>query len=248
MNVNKIFVELELICSKVKELNIEFRVFGSAGIYLHCPEFRYYFELFDREVNDIDLIGRLSESTKLVKLLKSIGFEEDVEIKRLFGFQRRIFYKDNGTVLVDVVFEKLHFCHDIDLRKRLKLDFPTISVTDLLLSKFQKVELDDIDLLDISVLLLEHYIGNTEDDIINVDYISDLCSRNWGFWKTVNLNLNELEDKISTIIKEPDEIKYVIDKLMQIRKTITNSKKSILWKLRSIFGEKIKWFRDVDKL
>jgi hypothetical protein len=104
---------------------------------------------------------------------------------------------DRRNVVVDVFFDKLRMSHTIDFRKRLDVDAPTISVSDLLLEKMQIVKLTEKDAKDTVIVFTEHSVN--EDDNENVDsrYIANLLADDWGFYYTVTTNLKRIRDEFA---------------------------------------------------
>lgn len=236
------------ILGEAKRRKTVLRILGGVAVRTHCPKYKYLHYKFRRELPDIDFAGHLKQVVPIQKLFLDLGFEEDKNVMRLFGTQRRIFDLPAKNIRSDIVLDKLHFCHDIDLKMRLEIDYPTISLADLLLSKLQIVELNEKDFLDIIMLLLEHKLGNTDNETINIEYISKLCARDWGLWRTVTYNLEKIPEVIERYLSEKNEVKNLRDRIHDIVKGIQETKKSISWKWRSKFGEKIKWYREVEEL
>lgn len=236
------------ILNEAKHRNITLRLMGGVAVILHCSNYRNIYDNFARKAADIDFVSYLKEVTELQKMFVELGFREDMNIMRLFGTKRRIFDLKSDGVRCDVVLDRLRFCHEIDLRRRLEIDYPTISLSDLILSKLQIIRLNDKDILDIIVLLREHRIGDTDTETINVKYLSDLCSRDWGLWKTVNINLDRVSQKISTYLKNCEDFRDVQFKIKSILEVVNTHKKSISWKLRNKLGDRIQWYQEVEEL
>ena len=237
------------ILNEAKRRGIVLRLVGGMAFEVHCPKYRYLFDDFGREFPDIDVVGYLKQVVKIQKLFLDLGFEENKNIMRLFGTQRRIFDQPDSGLHVDVILDQLRFCHDIDLRKRLEIDYPTLSLADLFLSKMQIVRINEKDLVDIIILLLEHDVGETDREAINIKYISQLCSGSWGLWKTVTSNLEKIKGMNKRYLGDhPGNFKDVNSKIDMIRKHLEERKKSMQWKLRARIGEKIKWYREVEEV
>jgi len=80
---------------------------------------------------------------------------------------------------------------------RVGLDRYTIPLTDLLLTKIQVVKVNEKDLKDIVAVLEDHEVANKFDkETIDLEYIAELCSRDWGLHKSVMANLDILESFI----------------------------------------------------
>ena len=237
------------ILQEAKRRGIVLRLFGGMAFEIHCPKYRYLFDDFGREFPDIDVVGCLKQVVEIQKLFLELGFEENKNVMRLFGTQRRIFECPGSRLHVDVILDRLRFCHEIDLRKRLEIDYPTVSLADLFLSKMQIVRINEKDLVDIIILLLEHDLGETDRETINVNYISRLSSHDWGLWKTVTSNLEKTKRLVEKFLKDnPGNIKNVRSKINAVKNYLRESKKSLRWKLRAKIGERIKWYREVEEV
>jgi hypothetical protein len=237
------------ILHESKRRGIVLRLVGGMAFEVHCPKHKHLFDVFGRKFPDIDVVGRLKQVVEIQKLFLDLGFEENKNVMRLFGTQRRIFERPGSKLHIDVILDQLRFCHDIDLRKRLEIDYPTVSLADLFLSKMQIVQINEKDLFDIIILLLEHDVGEINKETIDVKYISQLCSGNWGLWKTVTSNLEKTKGMNERYLGDhPGDFKNVNSKIDMIKKHLEESKKSIRWKLRAKIGKRIKWYREVEEV
>ncbi len=254
MKQNKIkTIDLQMVAIKdkllkeAKKRRIILRLFGGLAFIEHCPKYNHLFGTFNRNFLDIDFVGCLKQVVKIQKLFLDLGFQENKNVMRLFGTQRRIF--ELSDFHIDVVLDRLHFCHDVDLRERLEIDYPTVSLSDLLLSKLQIVRISKKDFLDTIILLREHNVGDTDKETINVKYISRLCSNNWGLWKTVISNLEKLKKVTEAyLVNHQEDARNVSSKINILKKQIEEGKKSFKWNLRALIGERIKWYREVEEL
>src|SRR5207237_5396907 len=105
----------------------------------------------------------------------------------------RYYFKHPRTGLgVDIFMDELYYCHRIAFGGRLHVDSHTIPLAELLLEKMQIVELNEKDVKDTIVLLLEHDIGDGDDETVNGRLIADVLSDDWGFYHTVNMNLDRV--------------------------------------------------------
>ena len=77
-------------------------------------------ETAGRRYADLDVVGRLAEVRSLDEVFRGLGYEPDQAVNTQFGTVRRIYHHPPGFH-VDLVFERLEFCHEIDLRGRLEL-------------------------------------------------------------------------------------------------------------------------------
>ena len=181
--------ESQAIINKSEQKGIVLRLFGSVAVRIHCPQYSYLLDQLNRIPNDIDFIGLNSDSNSIKNYFLDLNFVIDKYVLMISDGKRLLF---NNDIKAEVVLDKLDYCHTIDLRNRIRFDYPTIPLADLLLSKLQIIELNKKDIEEILVLLLEHSFGIQEKETINIEYISTLLSSNWGFYYTATQNLNKI--------------------------------------------------------
>jgi len=134
-----------------------------------------------------------------------------------------------NNISIDVFIGNITLCQDIFVLDRFNLSYPAITPADLFLTKIQKINLSESDVFDISFIL--EYISDFQ-------YIIELSSKSWNWWKTLTTNIPFL---LKGNISENNK-KRLNDLLCEI-----NSKyKTINWKFRNIIGEKRRWYNDVE--
>ena len=158
----------------------------------------------------------------------------------------RLIYNHPSTGLhVDVFIDKLDFCHQIPWAGRLEIDDPTIPLAELLLEKMQIIKLNEKDVIDTIMLIREHSIGNNDNEIINADLVAAMCSKDWGLWRTITMNLKKVDENLhgyDWLIPEDREV--VHSRIGEVQKIIEGTPKSIKWNMRSKVGDKVKWYND----
>jgi hypothetical protein len=146
---------------------------------------------------------------------------------------------------VDVFIDKLDFCHQIPWAGRLEIDKPTIPLAELLLEKMQIVKLNEKDVIDTIMLVREHPIGNNDKEIINAELISTMCSKDWGLWRTITMNLKKVDDNLSRYDWiTPEDREIVHARLNEIEEKIEDTPQTLKWNMRSKIGDKVKWYND----
>ena len=56
----------------------------------------------------------------------------------------------------------------------------------------QIVQINEKDVIDTIMLLLEHPLGESDRETINMKRVAKLCSEEWGLWRTATMNLNKV--------------------------------------------------------
>lgn len=241
--------EAQRILHAAKQEGVLLRMIGALAFNMHCPKFGYLQEALERRYTDIDFTSYGKQGSKITKLFMELGYQEDFMVRRLFGDVRMLFHENGGDRHCDVFLDKLEFCHDIPFQDRLEVDEPTVPLAELLLEKMQIVKLNRKDVVDTIMLLREHQIGDSDADIINAQHIAQLCSREWGLWKTVTTNLGKIGELTKDIEKLTEDDKTdVAGKIEKVVTRINDEPKSTGWKMRARIGVKRKWYRDVEEL
>lgn len=242
------FAILNEIMKKAAEYRATIRVLGSVAFRLQAEDYKYIHYSNQRYLNDFDFATYGSDITAVQDLFVDLGWTENENVLRLFGDKRRIFYHPDQIIHADVFIDKLRFCHTIDLRKRLELEFPTISLTDLLLAKLQIVKINKRDLIDLLLLIRKYPLTQSAGkNAIDVQYMAKLCCSNWGWWKTVTTNLDKIRHFIPLCLEEEDA-EIVKTKVATMEDQINSRNKSLRWNIRNIIGEKMKWYEDVEEV
>ncbi len=240
---------LDILMKKADEFGCTIRVIGSIAFRIKAPEYSYIEYDNKRFLTDIDFVTYAKDIVKVQDLFFSLGWQEDQGVLRLFGAKRRIFYHPEEDLHSDIFIDKLRFCHPIDFKKRLEIDNPTISLIDLILEKLQIVEINKKDLVDVMILLRKYNIGYevTKNDKIDAAHLAEICAKDWGWWKTATMNLEKVRDFSASYLQK-DDAEIINQKVGTLIDYIHKKNKGLRWKIRSLFGEKFKWYNVVEEV
>jgi hypothetical protein len=221
------------------------RLLGSVAFYIHCPAHGYLQEKAHRNFTDLDFAAYYPHTKVIRNILETMGFEEDREVAVVYARSRLIYNHPSTGLHIDVFIDRLDFCHQIPWAGRLEIDDPTIPLAELLLEKMQIVKLNEKDVIDTIMLFREHSIGNDDKEIINADMIAAMCSKDWGLWRTITMNLKKVDENLQSfdwLIPEDREV--VHSRIGEVQRMIDAAPKSIKWNMRSKVGDKVKWYND----
>ena len=236
---------LELV-EQAKGQGLELRILGSLAYRLHCPANIDLFEAMKRDLTDIDFAARGDQRKQAREFFTGLGFLIDQDLLVATEGKRYSFTDPSTGMLVDIFFDELFFCHPIPLAKRLALDYPTITPTDLLLEKMQIVEINPKDIKDSTILILEHANASGSSDAIDAAYIAKMLAADWGFYYTVTTNLEKLRAHVAKDDSLRPEQRELIDgRIQELLDAIENEPKSGKWKLRARVGPRVKWYQEV---
>ena len=249
-NSTTILAEGRRILNAAAQNHVNIRWMGAGAIATHSPRFRYLLKETGRRLTDLDFMGSSKDFDRMQGLLEPLGYQPMRWVGEAYTVGERSIYVHGTTgIKIDIFFDQLKMCHTIDFRKRLDADPLTISLADLLLEKMQIVRINEKDIIDTIVLLSEHDIGKNDNETINVDYISNLLSQDWGFYYTVTTNLNKIKDYPSKYPGlAPENMENVRGKVDEILQAIETRPKSSSWKFRARIGTRKKWYVDVEEM
>lgn len=241
--------ELKKIIRASDSAGVLLRVIGSLAFQMHCPKFGYLQQAMGRAYTDIDFAAYSKQTKEIKVLLSALGYSENREVFIVSEGERAIFDRPEIGMHIDVFYERLNFCHVIRWAGRLEVDSPSIPLAEMLLEKMQIVQINEKDIIDTIMLLLEHPLGDTDKETINIKRVAELCSTDWGLWRTTTMNLDKVRklapgyEQLTADQKE--KIRTQVDSAM---KSIEAAPKSMAWQLRSRVGDRVKWYKDVDEV
>ena len=235
------------IVNEAAQQGLTLRVLGSLAFHLHCPKFHHLQKEMGRAYTDIDYAGYHAQAGKIGPFLARLGYKEDLEVNTYFAGERLIYNNPANGLHVDIFFDKLNFCHEVNWVGRLGVDQPTLPLAEMLMEKMQIVKINEKDIIDTLMLLLEHPLGDSDDETIHIGRISKLLANDWGFWRTMTMNL----EKVAHLGMEyeqltPDEKEHLASQVELALRRINAEPKSVGWKLRSKVGDRVKWYQEVD--
>jgi hypothetical protein len=248
--------ESKRIVDEATKVGIPLRLLGGVAIRYHCMDYMEFAKKLGRQVGegeqeytDLDYVSYMKYRDKAKKLFEALGYSRRKVTLSSSATQRQIYFHPKGWFHVDLFFDKLLAAnHPIDFRKRLELDSPTITPTDLLLEKTQIVFPGEKDVKDMMLLLRAHEVAaREEENKINGKFIAQLLSSDWGFWYTLTNNLRQLKEHATTIeALSTDDRQDLASKVNLLLKMIDGEPKSTGWRMRSAIGTKKKWYNPVE--
>ena len=241
--------ELQRILTASEGNDITLRVIGSLAFQMHCPQYGYLQAAMGRAYTDIDFAGYRNQARAVNEMMTSLDYKESKEVFIMSEGDRSIFHQVNGSLYVDVFYNKLDFSHVISWANRLEIDSPTIPLAELLLEKMQIFEINEKDIIDTIMLLLEHPLGDSDQEVINIERIAYLLAKDWGLWRTTTMNLDKVKQMAGQYPQlSAEEQSRVAEQVDRALKRIESEPKTRGWRLRSRVGDRVKWYKDVDEV
>ena|SRR6266508_215478 len=216
------------------------RLLGGLAVRIHSPSASH--RALARAYPDMDFVIPARRSHAGEKLLSGLGYEPNKNFNLLNGDSRLLFYDNAHERQIDVFVGQFEMCHRLPIAERLDKESLTIPLAELLLTKLQIVHLNEKDVRDICALLLDHPLGDADDETINLPRIAQLCAEDWGLWKTVGVSLDKVRDFSDTYGLEDGQRCTIGERLGRLREALDQVPKSLKWKVRAAVGERVQWY------
>lgn len=215
---------------------------GGLGVYVHSRSAAR--APLRRAYRDLDFVGRSADRPAIQRVFQDLGYAPDVAFNTLQGHRRLRFWDGRHRREVDVFLDQIRMCHVIDLRTRLDGVEPALTPADLFLTKMQIVEINQKDLLDILALLADHPAADGDAETINRGYIAGLAGREWGLYRTLQLNTPRVLGALARLALPAEPVRTRLDELWQ---AIEAYPKPLAWRLRARVGDRLRWYEEPEE-
>ncbi len=235
------------------ETGVPLRLIGCLAFRLKSPEYTDLHKKMGREVTDIDYISYYKHQQKIINLFRDeLGYHWVPPSFARASTLRDLFIDKERDRKVDVFYDHLDFCHNIDFKKdkRLEVDSPTIPLAELFLEKTQIVEINAKDLKDLIITFLAHEVSETDDDSkVNGYHIAKILADDWGFYYTVTTNIKKFIEFVPSVREITQEQKdLVLERVKKLHRMIEDEPKTRGWKSRAKVGPKKRWYKIVHSM
>ncbi len=214
------------------------RVMGDTAVRLRCPTA----VIFPATENDeiLELVARGRASAEVEGLMKERGIHAETRFNMLHASERLRFVEPEAKLPIEVFLDAFESFHRLELAERLQLDEVTLPLADLLLLELQVVDSTPQDQKRILCLLADHDLGSGADSM-DPARIVEVCADDWGWYKTVTMNLGNVIKVAPTLLKG-DQPALVEQRARQLIKAIEDTPKSMGWQVRARLGERRPWY------
>ena len=238
--------EARRLLAAAEEEGLRLRLIGGVGVRLHVAG-----ELnpaFAREIRDIDVVTGKGEGRRAGAFIEAQGYVPNRTFNAMHGARRMLFYDEANRRQLDVFVSTFEMCHVLPVGEHLDRDPLTVPLADLLLTKLQIVSLNAKDRSDAYAVLLEHELGSGDVESIDAARIADLCARDWGLYRTLQINLERLGTALPESRLSDDEQRVIAARLTGITAAIEAAPKSVKWKARARVGDRVRWYEEPDEV
>jgi hypothetical protein len=240
-----IVAEAQRVVDSATARGVPLRLIGGLAVQLHTPAMR---PALARSYGDIDTATVKGQSGAVTELLTALGYDPARQFNALQGASRLLFQDRANARKLDVFVDGFELNHSIPITARIDVEPRTIPLAELLLTKLQVVEFTEKDMRDAVALLLDHEVGDHDRETINSDLIATLLARDWGLWRTTQLNLGRIREGVATLAIEPADRQLVLDRIDSLWQRVEREPKSRRWRLRARVGDRKRWYEVPDEV
>jgi hypothetical protein len=195
-----------------------------------------------RTYADLDFVTAKGSSGAVQSLFRGAGYEPHTAFNALHGKERLLFFDNENERQVDVFVGGFAMSHKVPVGERLELEPVTLPLAELLVTKLQIAELNEKDVCDACALFCGHPVAEHDGDAINSARIAELCSSDWGLWRTLTGNLATCGEHLDRFELEDGDRSRVQAEMEELLERIEREPKSRGWKLRAKIGERKRWY------
>jgi hypothetical protein len=235
-----------LVYEEAESGGVDVRLLGGIAIWVRASGGMR--QTLGREYADIDLVTTKKQAKGLREVLERLDYVPDKMFNATQGDTRLYYHAPDGSYHVDVFVEKFVMSHELELGRRLTTEPVTLPAAELLLTKLQIAELNRKDASDTAMLLADHELAETDGaGMLNVRYVSELCSADWGLYTTVTDNLEKTRSLLPGIL-EDTELRHQVDGRTQtLLSELEDAPKSGGWRRRAKIGRRKRWYQTPDE-
>lgn len=237
---SELYPEAQRVIGEARQEKIDLCVLDSLAIWHSVSRARAVLAPLNKR--QIVLAGRSAQGDAIAHLLERLGYKANQRFNAFYGSRRLNFSCADRDVVADVYLDVFSMYHRFELNEYIEEADFALPTTALLLSRLQMVEWSDAALRDICALLFESDLGvGREKGKIDASQITRLCAEDWGWYKTVTINLERITALAPTWLG-PEDGTVVVERAQRLRQSIVNAPKSLRWQTRARLGESVRWY------
>jgi len=238
--------EARRLLAAAEEERLRLRLIGGVAVRMHVQSDLH--PAFVREIRDIDIVTDKGQGRRAGAFLEAQGYVANRTFNAMHGARRLLFYDEEHGRQLDVFIHTFEMCHVLPLGETLDLDPLTVPLADLLLTKLQIVTLNAKDRSDAYAILLEHELGAGNAERIDAARIAELCARDWGLYRTLQINFERLLAALPESGLDDGEQRLVAARVEGITEAVERVPKSVKWKARARVGDRVRWYEEPDEV
>ncbi len=236
----ELYEESTRIIAEAKRNRVDLRVLDALAVWLSTTRTRWL--LTPIEKRELHFGARSVHSDAIPLLFQRLGYDENKRFNAYYGKQRLHFIMPSRNLSIDIHVDSFSMYHRLDMIGYLSDGELALVETPLFLTRLQSVDPSDAILRDLCALLIEHDLSvGPEKGKIDASSVIRLCSDDWGWFKTVSVNLGRMNTFAAATLTPADRA-IANERTQRLQQSIASAPKSLRWETRSRLGESVRWY------
>jgi len=232
--------EWQRLMREANQARITLRVIGELATWLCCPDTRHL--LAAPEERRIDMTALVSQREMIRRLYATLGYQTPPSADETMITPRLYFHHPKRRIASQVHLDTFSMYHSLDLIPFLTRADAPLPDTVLVLLRLQHVETTPRLLRELSALLLQHDLtAREEPDKIQLPIITRLCADDWGWYRTVTMNLQRVMAFALQTFTNDDKT-LIVERAARLLEAIDQAPKSLRWQARARLGDNVRWY------
>jgi predicted regulator of Ras-like GTPase activity (Roadblock/LC7/MglB family) len=232
--------EWQRLMQQASSAQVTLRALGELATWLCCPQARHL--LASPEERRVDVGALASQRDALLRLYTALGYQIASPASQAVPPSSLDFYHPQRRIASRVHLNTFSEYHTLDLIPFLTREDAPLPETALVLLRLQYVEITPRHLRELQALLLQHTLSASEEPgKIQLPVIIRLCADDWGWYKTVTMNLQRLMAFTLQTITTEDKV-IIVERAARLLQAIEEAPKSPRWQERARQGESVRWY------
>ena len=242
--ISALYVEFEKEAQRIlhaaRENQLQLVVMDPVALWLCCTGTRHL--LSQPQKRRITFAAAAGQAAQFGTLFDRLGYQPNQRFNSVYGTRQLYFHNPLRMIGVNVFLDAFQMYHRLDLRGVLARGENILPETEVVLTRLQIVDPIEPVLNDLCALFIEYELSLTPGKhAIDMRQISQLCADDWGWYKTVTLNLDRMTQYAQAHLL-PIHQQKIERQARQLRSTIEATPKSLRWQARAPLGESIRWY------
>jgi hypothetical protein len=238
--VSELQTEAQQIIETASSTQVPLWAMDPVALWSRCQERRRLLTV--PHLRQIDLAGHGEHLPQITQLLGRLGYQSKTRPNAPPTTRRLLFAEPQKLINLVIYLDTFEMFHRFDLKPFLRPNEPILPATALALMHLQFVDMPDEALSDLAALFIEYDVSLVSKvDQIDASQITALCVDDWGWYKTISMNLDQLiyfaEDRLLLA-----ERNVVSERVRRLKSGIDATPKSLRWQARARLGESVRWY------
>lgn len=228
------------IASEADKSKMPLPVMSALAVWLSCPAARAFLTAPPKK--QLDFAAHAAQRESVCRVFERAGYRTSQSAEEFFASPRLFFANFARGVSAEIYLDKFAQYHQLDLAPFLAQGNTVLPETALVLLRLQLVEMTETALRELSALLFTHATSaQPAAGKIDLAFIARLAGDDWGWYRTLTLNLQRVMAFAVKTITSDDQV-IIVERAEQIRQALERAPKSWRWQARARVGDNVRWY------